>query len=469
MSSSPKSLFDRTLQRFRRSWRLSGSDPSPLKDAVSPELSDDDVLRLRGQIDECLGARGGEVSARARAAELGETYLVLAPEGRKRFLEVLAGEYDTNPTAVDAAAAALATARQPAERKQAEAALRESLRSPRVQLLRQFNELSQGVKFLVDLRAELVKFAGDDVELRALDADVRRLLESWFDIGFLDLERITWETPAALLEKLIEYEAVHAIRSWQDLKNRLEIDRRCYAFFHPRMPGEPLIFVEVALVNGMANDIQALLDESAVIANPEQVDTAIFYSISNCHQGLAGVSFGSFLIKRVADDLARNLPNLKTFATLSPIPGFYRWLQRLGDVPPALLSEAEADHLGSIAGAGDSGSPLVRLLAGARWREDATLTATLEPILMRLCAHYLLRERRGERALDPVAHFHLGNGARVERINWLADRSDRGFEQSAGMMVNYRYQLDKVEKNHEAYRGNGRVTAAPTVRKLLKR
>ena len=469
MPAPPKSLLDRTLQRFRRSWRRAGAEREPLKDAVSPELDDDDVERLRKQVDECLGARGGEVSARARAAELGETYLVLAAEGRKRFLEVLAREYDTDASAVDSAAAALGSAQQPSERKQAEAALRVALRSPRVRLLRQFNELSQGAKFLVDLRAELMQFAGDDVDLTGLDADVRGLLESWFDVGFLDLERITWETPAALLEKLIEYEAVHAIRSWQDLKNRLEVDRRCYAFFHPQMPHEPLIFVEVALVDGMANDIQALLDESAEIGDPEQADTAIFYSISNCHQGLAGVSFGSFLIKRVADDLAHDLPNLKTFATLSPIPGFRGWLGHLEAVPQSLLSEAEAHHLGSTVEAGGDGNVLMRLLDDESWHRDATLTATLEPILMRLCAHYLLRERRGERARDPVAHFHLSNGARVERINWLADRSPRGIEQSAGMMVNYRYQLDHIEKNHEAYRGSSKVTATTSVRRLLKR
>ena len=280
-------LLDRTLRRFRRAWAFTGKGRGALKDGVAPELPDDDAERLRHQIDACLEARGGEVSARVRAAELGEAYLALAPVGRGRFLKILSREYDCDSNAIDAAIAARTSAHDDARRLQAESDLRAALMPPRVKLLRQFNDLSQGVKFLVDLRAELMALARDDATLAALDEDVRDLLASWFDVGFLDLRRITWDTPAALLEKLIEYEAVHAIRSWDDLKNRLEVDRRCYAFFHPRMPGEPLIFVQVALVNGIANNVQHLLDEGTPPGDPEQADTAIFYSISNCQPGLA--------------------------------------------------------------------------------------------------------------------------------------------------------------------------------------
>ena len=205
-------------------------------------------------------------------------------------------------------------------------------------LLRQFNALPEGVKFLVDRRAELLGIAGQDAALRGLADDLRDLLANWFDIGFLELRRITWESPAALLEKLIAYEAVHEIRGWTDLKNRLEADRRCFAFFHPRMPDEPLIFVEVALVSGIAGNIHALLDEEAPIGNPQTADAAIFYSISNCQKGLVGISFGDFLIKRVADALTAELPRLKTFATLSPLPGFRAWLAAEAEREGVLLA-----------------------------------------------------------------------------------------------------------------------------------
>ena len=228
------------------------------------------------------------------------------------------------------------------------AALRIALEPPRLKLLTQFTSIPDGRKFLVDLRGFLLKARGTDKLLTALDADLRGLLGAWFDIGFLELQRIDWNSPAALLEKLVDYEAVHAIRSWRDLKNRLESDRRCYAFFHPRMPGEPLIFVEVALVKGLAGSVQDLLDEKAPVLDPAKADTAIFYSISNCQAGLTGISFGNFLIKRVVEELSAEFRNLKTFATLSPIPGFRRWLDAIGAKDdPDLLSDEESASLAS--------------------------------------------------------------------------------------------------------------------------
>jgi malonyl-CoA decarboxylase len=288
--------------------------------------------------------------------------------------------------------------------------------------------------------------AKQDPTFAALEQDLRSLLASWFDIGFLELQRITWESPAALLEKLISYEAVHTIQSWADLKNRLEADRRCFAFFHPRMPHEPLIFVEVALVDGIAANVQKLLDEHAPLTDPGSADSAIFYSISNCQKGLAGISFGNFLIKRVADELKGELPKLRNFATLSPIPGFRKWLDRQGeDIEPRLAE----------------------ILSNPEWHLDEALAKEAREPLSRLCAKYLLleKDRRG-RALDPVAHFHLSNGARVERLNWLGDTSPNGLRQSAGMMVNYLYKLADVEANHEAYTGEGRLAASPGLRNL---
>src|SRR5205823_1486269 len=254
------------------------------------------------------------------------TFLALNPAGRERFLKLLASEFDTDHEAIDRCCAELAAASGTPARTAAERALRAALTAPRVTLLRQFNALPEGVKFLVDRRAELIAINGDNPALRGLADDLRDLLANWFDIGFLQLQRITWDSPAALLEKLMAYEAVHEIRGWTDLKNRLEADRRCFAFFHPRMPDEPLIFVEVALVTGIAGNIHALLDEAAPIGDPQAADSAIFYSISNCQQGLVGISLGDFLIKRVVDALATELPRLKSFATLSPLPGFRAWL-----------------------------------------------------------------------------------------------------------------------------------------------
>ncbi len=471
MSSTGNGLLDRTLRGFRVALRFGARGNGPLKQAVAPQLSEDDVERVRERIDACLGTRGGEVSARARAAELGETYLVLDAIGRRRFLEILAEDYGADPAAIDEAVAARAEAPEGAERLAAETRLRQALVPPRERLLRQFNDLRPGgVKFLVDMRAELMELRGRNAKLDALEGELRDLLAEWFDIGFLDLRRITWDTPASLLEKLIEYEAVHAIRSWDDLKHRLEADRRCYAFFHPRMPDEPLIFVQVALVDGIADNVQALLDEEAPLGDPERADTAIFYSISNCQRGLAGVSFGSFLIKRVVDDLLRDLPSLQTFATLSPLPGFRSWLdQAVSEQGDAMLTEAEASALAAIERTAGGAAALLQTLDAPRWWDDPVLAEGLEPVLRSLAARYLIDGRAGARVRDRVGHFHLSNGARVERVNWLADTSENGVAQSAGMMVNYRYILKDIEKNHEAYTGESEVRAAPAARKLIRR
>ena len=466
------SVFDRTLANLRGAWReIAMSARGVLSGAPRPDLPEDDVARLRQQMLSCLDGRGGEVTARARAAELGRTYLALNPGGRERFLRLLASEFDTDHDAVDRCCAGLAAVDTTAERIAAERALRAALLPPRVTLLRQFNALPEGVKFLVDRRAELIAIANGDLVLRGLADDLRDLLANWFDIGFLELQRITWDAPASLLEKLMAYEAVHEIRGWTDLKNRLEADRRCFAFFHPRMPDEPLIFVEVALVSGIAGNIETLLDETAPMGNPQTADTAIFYSISNCQRGLVGISFGDFLIKRVVDALAAELPRLKTFATLSPLPAFRAWLAAEAEQGPLLLpSEAKTVEVVSAgmdaAGADDA---LLRLLDRPEWVDDLRIAAALREPLLRLAARYLLHARAPSgRALDPVAHFHLSNGARVEQLDWLGDRSPKGLQQSAGIMVNYLYRLGNIEANHEAYRDEGRVAASSTVRGLAR-
>jgi malonyl-CoA decarboxylase len=435
----------------------------------APDLSGDDPERLAAQMKACLDARGGEVSARARAAALGREYLALSGEGRRRFLKVMADRFGPDRARVDAAIATLATADASA-RPAAELALRTALEPPRVRLLAQFNALPEGIKFLVDLRAELAGMVAGDPGLAALEADLKALLTAWFDVGFLELSRITWRSPALILEKLIAYEAVHAIQGWDDLKNRLDSDRRLYAFFHPRMPDEPLIFVEVALVRGLAGNVQELLDPAAPVGDPALADTAIFYSINNAQRGLNGISFGNFLIKKVVEELSREFPRLKTFATLSPIPGFANWLnRRLAVGEPGLLTAPEHHRLGQVSHGLAAKGSLKALLADPDWSRDALFAEALQPVLTRLAARYLTAEKneRG-RAVDPVAQFHLSNGARVERLNWLADISRKGLGQSFGLMVNYLYKPDEIEANHEAYIGSGRVARSSEIRALAK-
>lgn len=388
--------------------------------------------------------------------------------GKQRFLRLLAHEFKIDHDAVGDAIAHYTAATSPEARTEAAVALRQTLRPPRVQLLQQFSSLPEGVKFLVNLRADLLPLARGDSELKAMDEDLKGILQGLFDIGLLDLRRITWDAPASLLEKLIAYEAVHEIRSWDDLKNRLESDRRCYAFFHPKMPDEPLIFVEVALVEEMAGNVQKLLDENAPTSDGERARCAIFYSISNAQKGLAGFSFGNFLIKRVVDDLSKSVKGIKTFATLSPIPGFRRWLDpRLEAGEDDLLLETESEALAALDG-GKSGAATLRRLLDTDWADDETVANTLKGPLMRLAARYLVEEKRRGRALDSVANFHLSNGARMERLNWLGDRSKKGMQQSAGLMINYLYKLSDIEANHETYTGEGRIVCSPQIRALLK-
>ncbi len=456
------SSSSRLIERLRGVWRDVAEQFGRAR-GLEPDLPPDDADLVRAQMRDCLDAHGGEVSSRAHAAVLGRSYLGLNAQGRQRFLHILAEEFGTDSDAVDDAIAAVQAARNPGERLRAEQKLRQSLEAGRVKILSHFNSLPEGVKFLVDLRAELMAHARKDPALAVLESDLRDLLASWFDIGFLELQRITWRTPALVLEKIAAYEAVHAIQSWQDLKNRLDSDRRFFAFFHPRMPDEPLIFVEVALVRGMSARIDELLDEKAPVGDPGRADSAIFYSITSAQRGLAGISFGNFLIKRVADELGREFPNLKTFATLSPIPGFRAWL----DGQTAKGNPLSASEQRALAAAGLRDG-LAALLAQP-WNGNPSWTEVVRAPLLRLCAVYLTSHHdRGGRALDPVAHFHLSNGARLERLNWLADSSERGILQSAGIMANYLYRLDDIEDNHEAYTGRGEIVTSAAIRSLAK-
>lgn len=457
-SQLSRSLLDRTLHQLKKVWHELSEDRQQtdiLK--LTPEVSEKDLQQLQQWMDSCLTHTGGEVAARRRAAQLGENYLAMSPDGRLKFLQLLAENYDVDDTAIQQAIDRWLNTPEE-ERAQARSHLRETLDPPRLKLLSQFTELPDGIKFLVDMRAELLSLRREYPELVPLENDLKRLLASWFDIGLLQMRQINWHSGAHLLEKLIAYEAVHAIQSWDDLKNRLESDRRCFAFFHPKMPDEPLIFVEVALVEGLADSVQKLLDEDAPILDLHQADTAIFYSISNAQRGLAGISFGNFLIKRVVNELQHDFPNLKQFSTLSPIPGFLRWLNK--------QSEEALDNLPG--GSDWLQIPEPRLPQG--WQQDETLAEARHKPLLQLAAHYLSQEkRRGRTALDPVTNFHLSNGAEIAQLNWLADCSENGLQQSAGLMVNYLYDLPHIENRSQRYSEAGEIARSSRISALLKK
>ncbi len=456
---------------IRRAWSgILGSDDLDSLPKVAADLPPADTKRVRSLMEDCLSTRGGEVSARQRAAILGELYLTLNETGRRNFLETLVDSFCVDRQQVKTTARKLLESADDKSFQQTAMQMREALVSPQQRLLRQFNALPQGIKFLVGLRADLLAYRTSQPKLFALDRDLKELLVSWFDVGFLAIERITWQSPAALLEKLMGYEAVHAINSWTDLHNRLESDRRCYAFFHPGMSEEPLIFIEVALVEGLATSIQDLLDENAPLIAPEEADTAIFYSISNTQQGLQGISFGPFLIKQVVTSLRQQLPKLKTFSTLSPLPGFRRWLTSYFE------AAMDGDEQGPMEQALVEAAKLLKVDAEAeavfnapQWWQNQQAADILKDPLLSLCARYLNEPREKDQApLDPVARFHLGNGARIERINWLGDISEKGMQESCGLMVNYLYQLKDIEKNIEAYATNKEIAAAARVRNLLR-
>ena len=412
---------------------LSNSNPAPVDRAK--------------QLAAKLLSERGEASGSQVACELHHLLRTFEADNRHSFQRYLATEFQPDRAALRAAAERY-LADPTAE---AAAALARVADPPRQELLRRMNMAPGGTGALIAMRSEITAHLRVEPELKLLDADLKHLFTSWFNRGFLELRRIDWQSPAAVLEKLIAYEAVHEIKGWDDLRRRLAPDRRCFAFFHPALPGEPLIFVEVALVQGLATSMRPLLsqdvDEDAARAQAANADTAIFYSISNCQNGLRGVSFGNFLIKQVVEELKAEFPQLKRFSTLSPVPGLRRWLgQRLAsgsDPDAALLLELERDG----------------------WWNDPARSEKLRAPLLRLGAIYLTR--KPSIRIDPVARFHLGNGARLERINWLGNNTPRGIQESFGIMVNYLYDHDSIEANHEAFVHDGAVVRSADVDALL--
>jgi malonyl-CoA decarboxylase len=360
------------------------------------------------------------------------------------------------PDGAEVAAASRAYLADPGEA--ALGRLRAAVEGKRQGLFRRLNLAPGATARLVALRHDLLsETPRSDLSLGGVDEDLRHLFQSWFNRGFLVLRRIDWQTPAAILEKIIAYEAVHEISGWDDLRRRLDpVDRRCFAFFHPSLVDEPLIFVEVALSTEVPAAIGPLLKGERKLQPGEEPTTAAFYSISNCQPGLKGISFGNFLLKQVVEDLAREKPSLKTFVTLSPVPHFARWLDRLiASDPDGVISPQDRDSLAA--------------LIDPRWPRSEGTNDELKEAVLAMAAHYfLLAKSADNRPVDPVARFHLGNGARLERINWLADTSEKGLRAAHGVMVNYRYDLKEIERNHEAYANDGAVAASRGVKGLLR-
>ena len=410
---------------------------------------DDDITELAS----ALVSSRGEASGVAIAREILQRYRTLSREDRLGFIKFLARTMQPDADEVTRAAKAFLQGSSTASIR----ALQRAVESPRLEFFRRLNLAPGATAAIVAMRRDLI--ASGDPSVAPVDSDLRHLLASWFNRGFLVLRRIDWQTPATILDKIIAYEAVHEIQGWDDLRRRLDpADRRCFAYFHPSLVDEPLIFVEVALMDGIPESIGAVLQQEAPKNGEleERPTTAVFYSISNCQEGLRGISFGNFLIKQVVEDLVKERPSLKTFVTLSPVPNFASWLGSvLADTDTNLVTPSERQRLA--------------VLSDPDWAHSEQIAGALKPVLLRLAAHYFLVAKAGDgRPLDPVARFHLGNGARLERINWLGDPSPKGLGEAHGLMVNYRYEVKDIERNHEAYANEGSVAASRQVHGFLK-
>ena len=401
--------------------------------------------------DELLSNRG-EASGVALAREILARYDDLTIGPRIAFFEALATRFGTDPARIETAMEAWRN--KPSDVAAAE--LHAATEPRRLELLRRLNLAPQATRTLVQMRGQLLDTLMRRDDLAALDADFAYLFSTWFNRGFLVLRRIDWSTPAVILEKIIRYEAVHQIRDWVDLRARIDSpDRRCYAFFHPALVDEPLIFVEVALTREIPGAIDPILELKREPLDPERATTAVFYSISNCQRGLAGVTFGSFLIKQVVAEICREMPRLSTFVTLSPVPNFAGWLARQRAQPSPALTDVDR-------------AALAGLDRPEWWNDESALEEMREPMLRAAATYFMTARNSAGSPLDAVARFHLGNGASLERLNWPADLSDRGRRHACGLMVNYLYDLGDIEKNHEAYADNRAIIATSAIRRLAR-
>ena len=432
---------------------------SEKNEALSPRV----LRRTLQELQAIIDPRVSEVEGGRRAMDVAAWYGGAKPAQRRDMWLLMSEEFVADAQKTKLAQAQFAAAVGTPDEAVAEVRYRRATVSPRRRLLQRFSAFPDGIRFLVDLRADMLPSLKADKRLQALDVEMEYMFSTWFDVGFLDLRRISWDSPASLIEKLIKYEAVHDIKGWADVKNRLDSDRRCYGFFHPRLPDDPLIFVEVALVGEMAHSITPLLDESADAADLNKATTAIFYSISNTQGGLRGVSFGDSLIKRVVETLKEEFPKLRTFATLSPIPGFRSWL---GKNAAGMLDKLDDKARAALGRAVGSEAPDVGQFLAAL--DDVLALPAKSPLrlmLLHCAAQYLGQALDDGKPIDSVARFHLGNGARVERLNWAGDPSAKGVKQSYGLMVNYLYDLKRLDK-HRSLLAQGKIPVSGGIEDL---
>lgn len=412
-------------------------------------------LRLRGsptrvliELCEDLISHKGVASGVALAREVVHRYQSLKQDEKLKFLLEINQKFSPNLEAIKKAADDFVLSPDEDSLRN----LSTTMESNRRKLFNRMNMAPDGTPAIVGLRQDLLGFIKNHPELKELDEDLKELLTSWFNPGFLTLRRIDWDTEASILEKIIQYEAVHSIANWNDLKQRLVADRRCFAYFHPALEDEPLIFVEVALTKGIASSIQTIFKENG--QNKENANTAIFYSINNCQKGLKQIPLGNFLIKRVVNELAIELPSIKTYSTLSPVTGFAQWLRKeLKSDKSKILSQKEKEILSLVEHSG--------------WHEDKEKGNMLEKPLLKACANYLINEKKHGKPINAVARFHFGNGASLYRINWLGDTSDNGIKEYFGLLVNYLYDPKNIESNHEAYVQEGKLAVSKSIRTAL--
>ena len=458
-------ISNRTISKIMSVWEKSGK--AKLK--IKPDIPEEDQITLEKLINSSIKKSGGRISHQAKLTHLAVIFLKSTDTGKLNFLKILSSKFNVDINIIESKIKELKSENiEESEKIKIDIELSKALTPPRVVFLRQLSSLPNGFIFLKDMREFLLKYKNEIPSFKILDNDIKTILKRYFDVNLLRLREINWNSSAATLERLIQYEAVHEIKSWRHLKHRLFSDRRMFGFFHPSMPKDPIIFVEIALVKGLADSIQKLIELDAEKENLENADTAIFYSISSTQKGLRGISFGDFLIKTVVKKLSSDYSNIQNFASLSPIPLFSSWLVKyLKNDGENFCRKSQIDSLCKLSNQDNGNKAILELLNKQNWHKNDEIVSVLKTPLMTLCLHYLSKvKRRGKlNAYDPVANFHLSNGAQIGQLNWLGDISDKGIKQSCGIMVNYKYQLNRIIKNHELYLTKGEINISLNIYK----
>lgn len=455
LSSTRRSTSERLAASFKQS-----------NEAMSPRLLRRSLHVMQAVIDPSIS----EIEGGRRAEQLAAIYESSTRERKLDFWRLMSEQFGIDKTKAELERLRYEASLGTGDELAAEVRYRRSTVSPRRRLLQRFANFQQGLQFLIEMRAELQLALKSEKQLAALDLELEYMLSTWCDISFLELHTINWDSPASLIERLIKYEAVHDIKSWSDVKKRLESDRRCYGFFHPRMPGIPLIFIEVALMNAIPSSITPVIDEERSLQDQRSATVAVFYSISNTQPGLRGIPFGDSLIKRVVEELSHDFPRLKTFVTLSPIPSYRQWLGRHLDELWGKIDVKLLKRFDEVLKSGDSRKDQFLRLSenlGQSNFNTSQEAVLLEGLHLRFAAYYLNQLDEALQPVDPVARFHLGNGARIERLNWYSDLSTKGMKQSYGLMVNYLYDLKRLDRARSAL-SKGKVAQSAEIENLLK-